>query len=140
SHQGGCHRPGQGGPVGGRERGLHRSHDPHHRGAHHGPSREGEGSRDARWRRDGLLDPASYSRRAPPRGGALAIYGAGGTILDSMTMRPARRPHAESSMVTAQLSNPAIAAVTSTACTSLPSGRNVAPRTQVLSELTSQMV
>ena len=51
-----------------------------------------------------------------------------------------RRPQAEFSTVTAQRSKPAIAAVTSTACTPLPSGRNVAPRTQVLSELTSQIV
>lgn len=45
-----------------------------------------------------------------------------------MTIGPARRPHAESSTVTAQRSNPAIAAVTSIACTPLPSGRKVAPK------------
>jgi len=67
-------------------------------------------------------------------------HGVGGTIFDSMTTGPARRPQPDSSIVTAQRSNPAIAALMSTACTSLPSGWKLAPRTHVLSELTSQIV
>ena len=36
----GHHRPGQGDPLGGRERGQHRRHDPDHRGAHHRQAEE----------------------------------------------------------------------------------------------------
>ena len=53
----GHHRPGQGDAVGGGERGVHRRHDPHHRGADHRQAGEAWRGRQRRWRhgRYGLL-------------------------------------------------------------------------------------
>ena len=63
------HRPGEGDPLGGGERGQHRRHDSHHRGAHHRQA-GGEGAAaPADAGRYGLLDPSRTTRSGRERRG-----------------------------------------------------------------------
>ena len=64
-------RPGQGDPLGGRERGQHRRHDPHHRGPHHRQA-GGEGGLPRRCRAEWTTNPSrsrsGREQRGRPRG------------------------------------------------------------------------